>query len=416
MKNQYVGDIGDFTKLGILRAIRTAGMTIGVNWYLTPDDGGQDGRHTGFLSDPCNVHDEQLFHELKDIVNSGNRNIKALENLLADAKFYGKQLEFDGTTDNEKTRSDWQKDALEALGGCDIVFMDPDNGLMPDKTDPYGKKGNKYVLYEEVSDFFKQGSSVIVYNHRDRSDELKYVERFTRFNDKIEITKGADIFWLRAFRFSVRDYVFILHQSHSGIIRRAISKLQYMGWDKYLSDILCRCRPKFIPNSRSHELDKGEVDYGLLSTVMDYYERAESAIETPHDLYDNRNGGCFLFDRMRRAFSNCCCPENRAVIESRFAIWGASIDDIASQISEAVKNNDNETATRLSRLLQRNSRAFVDCCAVFDSLPGRMNFYNLENILLDIRTKMESYNENVNPKFAGLYKNICRYLKIYKKM
>lgn len=38
MKNQYVGDIGDFGKYSMLRAFIDAGIKVGVNWYLTEDD------------------------------------------------------------------------------------------------------------------------------------------------------------------------------------------------------------------------------------------------------------------------------------------------------------------------------------------------------------------------------------------
>ena len=38
MQNQYTGDIGDFGKLGLLRVLQESGLTIGVNWYLVPDE------------------------------------------------------------------------------------------------------------------------------------------------------------------------------------------------------------------------------------------------------------------------------------------------------------------------------------------------------------------------------------------
>ena len=38
MQNRYVGDIGDFGKLGLLRALSSKGLSIGVNWYLTTDE------------------------------------------------------------------------------------------------------------------------------------------------------------------------------------------------------------------------------------------------------------------------------------------------------------------------------------------------------------------------------------------
>ena len=38
MQNRYTGDIGDFGKLGLLRVLQESGLTIGVNWYLVPDE------------------------------------------------------------------------------------------------------------------------------------------------------------------------------------------------------------------------------------------------------------------------------------------------------------------------------------------------------------------------------------------
>ncbi|MBR3160975.1 MAG: hypothetical protein IKF14_17965 [Atopobiaceae bacterium] len=50
MLNRYTGDIGDYSKLGLLRALRSAGFLIGLNWYLTPDEThNSDGRHVGYL-------------------------------------------------------------------------------------------------------------------------------------------------------------------------------------------------------------------------------------------------------------------------------------------------------------------------------------------------------------------------------
>ena len=52
MQNRYTGDIGDFGKLGMLRALQAQDLTIGVNWYLAPDeDHNDDGKHTKYLND-----------------------------------------------------------------------------------------------------------------------------------------------------------------------------------------------------------------------------------------------------------------------------------------------------------------------------------------------------------------------------
>ena len=49
MKNQYFGDIGDYGKYGLLRFLAKRGVTIAVNWYLTPDDQPNDGSIRGYF-------------------------------------------------------------------------------------------------------------------------------------------------------------------------------------------------------------------------------------------------------------------------------------------------------------------------------------------------------------------------------
>ena len=50
MKNQYVGDIGDYGKYGLLRFLAKNGIKIGVNWYVTENDGSSDGKFIEYLN------------------------------------------------------------------------------------------------------------------------------------------------------------------------------------------------------------------------------------------------------------------------------------------------------------------------------------------------------------------------------
>ena len=44
MKNQHFGDISDYRKYGLLRALQSSGDgRLLVAWMLTPDDGSRDG-------------------------------------------------------------------------------------------------------------------------------------------------------------------------------------------------------------------------------------------------------------------------------------------------------------------------------------------------------------------------------------
>lgn len=51
MQNRYSGDVGDFGKFGFLRHL-CDGRTLGVVWYLYPDERGNgDGGHVDYLDD-----------------------------------------------------------------------------------------------------------------------------------------------------------------------------------------------------------------------------------------------------------------------------------------------------------------------------------------------------------------------------
>ena len=38
MKDQYIGDIGDYGKYGLLRYLISNGINIGINWFYTEND------------------------------------------------------------------------------------------------------------------------------------------------------------------------------------------------------------------------------------------------------------------------------------------------------------------------------------------------------------------------------------------
>ena len=92
MQNRYVGDLGDFGKFGLLRALCAnsgAGdrrpLSLGVVWYLVPDEGhNSDGKFIQFLEPAAqNQHhfrfcDPALYDALRDIVTSGARNVTSV--------------------------------------------------------------------------------------------------------------------------------------------------------------------------------------------------------------------------------------------------------------------------------------------------------------------------------------------------
>lgn len=135
MQNRYTGDMGDFSKLGLLRALQSASFSIGLNWYLAPDEThNSDGRHVGYLSqDECRACDPGLWDELGAIVKRGNREVRSMEHdAVLQATFFSDCLDFRGLRKAERVelRRAWFANSLVAMAGKDIVCVDPDNGLV----------------------------------------------------------------------------------------------------------------------------------------------------------------------------------------------------------------------------------------------------------------------------------------------
>lgn len=242
MQNRYTGDIGDFGKLGLLRVLHSVGLYIGVNWYLTPDESHNgDGRHTEYLNkEQYQACDMQLWSELKRIVESGQREITALENGdILQATYYSQPLDFAGKTKAERTklRGEWHKEALTKLANTDIVFVDPDNGLIvPSAVGTV--KANKYVEPQELADYYSQGSSVIYYQHKARRNDTFYIEQHKRLLS-CPAFDGATGIGLKFVTTSQRYYFFIIQPKHKALINEQIQQMMSTAWKEHFRLFSC---------------------------------------------------------------------------------------------------------------------------------------------------------------------------------
>lgn len=174
MQNRYAGDIGDFIKYGLLRAI-APNTTIGVAWYLFPDEGhNEDGRHTAYLQAPekWRNRDPALFDSLKDIVARERRSVSAIEasGTLGDARFASEILDFPlgDLQERRRCRRQWFARTLKALQGCRVVFADPDNGLCEDDNFSYGRVASWKRLPLSEARALAEGRTAVLYHHNTR--------------------------------------------------------------------------------------------------------------------------------------------------------------------------------------------------------------------------------------------------------
>lgn len=165
MQDNYVGDIGDYGKYGMLRTICAEKLSLAVNWYkVVPRKVGKqnDGKYTDYLSNPnlYRDYDPALFDSLNSIVNKErDRRIERIEaENLFHARFFSKPL--------IANRTDWHNAALMQTIGADVVFLDPDNGLETANMYRKGTISEKHVKWQELKDYYNRGQNVILYQHR----------------------------------------------------------------------------------------------------------------------------------------------------------------------------------------------------------------------------------------------------------
>jgi len=178
MKDQYFGDINDYRKYGLLRAIIRAGeFRLLVTWMLTPDDGSTDGKFISYLEPPgkWSLHDPVLFQKIKELLAPGRkRQVSLIENtgLLPKAEYFSSHV-----PDTTSGRSSWFNSLTQLAQGCDFVFLDPDNGLEV-KSKAYGKKNSsKFLYWREVETFWASGKSLLIYQHFIRENRLNFIRR-----------------------------------------------------------------------------------------------------------------------------------------------------------------------------------------------------------------------------------------------
>jgi hypothetical protein len=247
VQNRYAGDVGDFAKIGLLRAIAEGhdggpSFTVGMHWYVVPDGGpAGDGRHVGYLdedgSTSCYPCDPILYGALRRLVQSGRRSVR---DLIVDGMFprrtrsFYEPLSFESLRRSSAARlahrQAWMARAYAALATADIIFADPDNGFEVTSTACTDRTGPKYAFFAELSPFLQRGQSLIVYQHINRQgDALQQAQ--TRFAQiAIRLIHGDGAFALRFRRYSGRFFFIVPTPTHRAQLLSRAYKLCIGPW------------------------------------------------------------------------------------------------------------------------------------------------------------------------------------------
>lgn len=168
MQDRYSGDVGDFGKLALLRAL-APGRRVGVCWYRTDGAGesNNDGRHLAYLERPerfrdldAELFDAMLAFAAEFRAEACQRCVASLEalGLLPAGTVYHGEI----CPRSSSSRQAWAARMVAAMEGADFLFLDPDNGLEAKELSP------KSTAVAELQALRRPGRPLLLYHHQTR--------------------------------------------------------------------------------------------------------------------------------------------------------------------------------------------------------------------------------------------------------
>lgn len=236
MKNQYIGDVGDYGKYGLLRFLSSHGISVGVNWYLTSNDGGPDGIHTEYLRDKrMREYDPELFDAMLRIADREDKGILMVEEVVGfdGVRFYDALLDTSHLywRDRPTVRDAWHNGALDKLQNPDLIFADPDNGLSAVHQRKTRKNAEKFIIPSEVVDYYKRGQQVMYYHHRPRKNAESWLKDKRLMG---EYLPDARLLAVTFRRWSSRTYIFVVHPEQYERYGQLVDEFLISPWGSHL--------------------------------------------------------------------------------------------------------------------------------------------------------------------------------------
>ena len=244
MQDRYFGDVGDYAKYALLRAIGRQLKPLsklGVIWYFFPDESHNgDGRHVTYLmSDGYRSLDPELHDTIAALLKVGRRRVAEVSAsaILPPSTIYFQVptigiATVKGRSERLAARTHWFQHALAATRGADVVFLDPDNGVEVASVPKYAPKAGKYVYWDEIEELWQEGRSLVVYHHLNRTAKASFQTEALRakFTERLAPRLVQPLLFRRG---SCRHFWIIGQKRHARALEKSVAALLSSGWSRH---------------------------------------------------------------------------------------------------------------------------------------------------------------------------------------
>jgi len=209
MKNQYVGDINDYHKYGLIRILtENPAVPTTVCWMLTFDDNKEAGGKIDYLlkSNKWRKFDPELFDVLRDtVIMQEQRSVQIIESsgILPACGFFSHYIKSDKKVEREAyfREFDFYLENCEKAGQeSKLVFFDPDNGIESPKAKPNKKI---YIYWEEITEYYNREKTLLIYQHFPYVNRERFVDDVAK---KLKVMTSAK----KVYSFVTENVVFFL--------------------------------------------------------------------------------------------------------------------------------------------------------------------------------------------------------------
>ena len=224
-------------KYGLLRALvrNGAACRLGVVWYANEDDpGSTHGSQTSYLEEDAGAYrhcDPPLHSTLRSLIASGSRRIIAVEasGVLGVDTHYWSEL----TPDSYPLRLDWMVGALNRVKGCDLVFLDPDNGIRLEDVPDRGPVSSEHAYKNELLAFSGAAGVAVAYHTPSRHQKgVTHERQIEEIRHGLSDAGGHDrvVYAVRWRRHGARTFLIICNQGRAEAVRQALLVLHRSPW------------------------------------------------------------------------------------------------------------------------------------------------------------------------------------------